>query len=113
MNSVQNHPKAIEYLIKYNETDDIAKEHERLEIARKQSDFVKKEIAKGYPFLHAWSLVNLCTLLEALIRDFIAEWLKNNTNDLKKDEFSDLRIKFSEYELIPEESKYLFYDLTG
>lgn len=100
-------PQAIETLMKVEE-DNATKASQRLKDARKDADLAKREVKSGFPILHAWAVVGLWALFEAMIRTFIAEWLQHKRTAWRTEPIRRLRIKLGEYESIPRNQRHRF-----
>ena len=100
-------PKVIEALMKVK-ADNATEESQRLEHARRDADLAEREVKSGFPILHAWAVVALWALFEAMIRTFVAEWLKHKRTAWRTESIQRLRIKLGEYESIPRNQRHRF-----
>jgi hypothetical protein len=97
----------IEAIMKVEE-DSLGKYSDRLKAAQKEAALAKHEVESGFPVLHAWAVVGLWALLEAAIRNFVAEWLKHKRTAWSADSVQRLKIRLGEYESIPKNQRHSF-----
>ena len=101
-------PRVVETLIKFDE--DVRKSlHERaLPDAKKTAALAEREIAEGFPLLHAQALVTLWTALEEFIRTFLARSLENKPELLDQPPLADLRVSVGEFQRVSGYDRYLY-----
>jgi hypothetical protein len=77
--------------------------------AKEEAALAKSEVEQKYPLLNAWAVVGLWSLLEALVHDFVARWLKHTKDVWQIDALSKVRVRIGEYERLSsyERSVYL------
>jgi hypothetical protein len=76
--------------------------------ARIRAELAQSEIDKGFPLLHANTLVGTWGALESTIIDFLIIWLINEPTALKREEFSKIKIILAEYETLEAEERMRF-----
>lgn len=100
-------PEVIELLMEVK--NDCSKESDRrLEHSRQEAEFAEREVASGFPVLHAWAVVGLWAHLESLIRSFLIEWLKHKRSARTIEEIARVKVRLGEYERIPRDQRNLF-----
>jgi hypothetical protein len=83
-------------------------EHTRdQKMAEEAAALARTEVEQGFPLLLAHNVVALWSLLEALIRTFVAEWVANYPEAMWVPAVSKLKITLGEYHSIPDEEKPL------
>ena len=91
-------PKIVK-VVAHAEGESRGSEYEKkLEIAEKSADLADRELATGFPILHSQVTVSLWGYLEALIKDFVTEWLMNEPSSFQVAELQKLKIKLGMYE---------------
>src|SRR5438046_5033638 len=63
---------------------------QQLQGARKLTAFAEKEIERGFPLIHAHSLVGVWGALEVYVRDLITTWFLNVPEALSSEELSTI-----------------------
>lgn len=81
------------------------KAKQRLEDADRTAELAKREVETGFPVLHSQAVVNLWSLLEALIHDFLCAWLLNTPDALFVDAIRKLRVRLGEYEQLEKKDR--------
>lgn len=101
-------PKVVEALGKA--TDDLsgAEFKRQKKSAREDAKLAKYEVDAGFPILFGWGTVGLWALLEATIRNFVAEWLKHKRSAWKVEQIERLRIRIGEYEAVPKNQRHSY-----
>ena len=82
--------------------------HDRLKAAKKEAELAEKEVAEGFPILHAQTTISLWSNLEAAIRLFIVRWIQNDKKALKTETIQRLRVTISDYESLEGEDRYFY-----
>jgi hypothetical protein len=85
-----------------------ASQADRLTTAKKDAEWIQREVKDGYPILHAHSVVALWSALEVLSEDLSACWLTNKPECWQYAPISKLRITLGEYEALPREERVRF-----
>lgn len=80
----------------------------RMEKAQEIAKLAESENERGYPLLHAHTLVGLWAAFEAAIEDLLVGFLVNDPTILQNDEFSRVKIRLGEFELLEKEERMLF-----
>lgn len=102
-------PKILEALVAYKEDfPDLGDVKNQLEDAQQEAELAKHEVATDFPILHAWAVVALWAHLEALVRNFLSVWLKNQPLARQCDPIQRLRIRLGDYEAIANSYKSLY-----
>ncbi len=104
---LQAMPKVVEVLMEVDK-DASGEASQRLENARTEAKLAKREVESGFPVLHSWAVVGLWALLEALIRTFVAEWLKHKRSVWHSEHIQRLKVRLGEYEAIPPSQRHHF-----
>lgn len=81
---------------------------DRLTAAKKDAEWVQREVKDGYPILHAHSVVALWSALEVLSEDLSACWLSNKPGCWQHPSISRLRIGLGEYEAMLRDERIRF-----
>ena len=76
-----------------------------LELANARADFARKEQDKGFPLLHAHALVGAWGAMEAAIKDSVIVVLLNESELLRSETFSKVRVSWAEFELLDKEER--------
>jgi len=100
-------PKVIKVLMKA-EDDHSEESSRRLDKAREEAELAEREVASGFPVLHAWAVVGLWAHLESLIRTFLVEWLKHKRSARTIEQIARVKVRLGEYENIPRDQRHLF-----
>lgn len=82
ISGLQGIPRLIRAIAKVEE--DKEPDAQQIERARKEADFAKREIERGFPLLHAYTIVALWGAMEALLEDVLIAWMMNDPTILKK-----------------------------
>ncbi len=102
-------PKALEALAISNEVrDKYEGPHTSMEEAQEIARLAEAEKERGYPLLHAHSLVGLWATFEATVEDLLVVFLMNDPNILQQDEFAKIRIPLRDFELLEKEERIRF-----
>jgi len=89
-----------------DEADD--QEAADVEAAKREAKLAEREVDTGFPVLHAWAVVGLWTLLEAMVRDLVATWLKRKPTAWRCECVAGLRVRIGEYQAVPEYQRHAF-----
>jgi hypothetical protein len=76
-----------------------------LERAQKTASLAKQEAEEGFPVLHSFAVVDLWSLLEATIRTFVAEWIRETPDVFSEPFLLKLRVRLGEYETLESSEK--------
>jgi hypothetical protein len=108
---VSKRPDMVQRLISLTEqigdevTDDLKTD---LEKATSNADFVSKEGSRGYPLLHAFTLVGIWAALEAGVEDMLVGILCNEPAVLTTYAFEKIKIPLTKYEQLDKEERMRF-----
>lgn len=80
----------------------------QLDWATRLAELADREVAEGFPLLHAQTLVSLWGSLEALTRTFLVSWLENEPKAMQAEKIQNLSIKLGEYESLQGEGRALY-----
>lgn len=75
---------------------------------RARAEFAKNEDARGHPTLHAHALVGAWSAIEAGIEDICVGFLLNEPAFLKREVFSNVKIRLADFELLDKEERVRF-----
>jgi hypothetical protein len=76
--------------------------------ASKQAALAEDEASKGFPLLHAHSLLGIWSALEALVEDAAVAWLIVRPDTLRRSEFAKIRVPVVEYNSLSNEEQMAF-----
>jgi hypothetical protein len=105
---------AEDVLARLGEHEPVAEDREqRLEEARKRAEFAQQETERGFPLLHAHSLVGIWGALEVFVREMIVAWLLNVPEALASEELSNIKVPLALFERLspPERMEALVDEL--
>lgn len=105
---VRGMPKVVEALMKVEDKAEDTEAKSKLERAQAEAILAKKEVKEDFPLLHGWAVISIWALLEALIKSFVAEWLKRKPTAWRVEQIQRLKIRIGEYECIPRAERHLF-----
>ena len=103
-------PGAVEVLAKLKPEDGLNL-GKRLAGAKKQADFAETEVDRGFPTLHAQTLLSLWAIVERLIRELLAVIIENDPDALEIEAIRKLRVRVGE--LLAYEGYERAYFLVG
>jgi hypothetical protein len=98
ISGLRGFPKLAEAIANLDKTQNAEDAKKRIAEAHRTADLAKREMDTGFPVLHSQAVVNLWSLLEALIQDFLCEWILNTPDALFVEEIKKLKVKIGEYE---------------
>jgi hypothetical protein len=101
-------PKIIEVLYKVDaemESEAGGTTSSRLEVAKRDADWVAKEAHSGFPILHAHAVVGIWSALEVLCEDFAIAWLRNLPGAWSASEVAKLKIPLAKYQQLNESER--------
>src|SRR6266849_6355191 len=111
-------PGIFEALIDTDEAKDGGDEKERLKKdlvrAKEEAELAKQECARGFPLLHAHTLVATWGAFEAAMEDTLVKILLNEPKLLKNQAFTKIKIPLAEIQASDEEGRirYLLTEIT-
>jgi hypothetical protein len=105
---LQAMPGLVKAIADIEETHEDSTTQEAMEQSRREADLARREIAEGFPLLHANHALALWSCLEATIRSFIALWLENKKDALQADAVQKLRVRIGEYEPLKGEERFFY-----
>lgn len=105
---VRGMPKVVEVLMDVEDKAEDVEAKSKLERAQAEAILAKKEVKEEFPLLHAWAIISLWASLEAVIKSFVAEWLKHKPTAWRVEPIQRLKIRIGEYESIPRAERHLF-----
>ncbi len=100
-------PKMVDAVAKAEGVQDRPKHTADKKMAKEMANLACSEVEGNFPLLHAHNLVAIWSLLEALIRTFVAEWIANYPEAMTMPAVSKIKITLGDYHCIPEEEKSL------
>jgi len=77
-------------------------------MAQEAARLARNEVEGNFPLLHAHNLVAVWSLLEALIRTFVAEWIASYPEAMATPAVSKIKVRLGDYHGVPEEEKPLY-----
>ena len=80
----------------------------RLTESERLANFANVELKDGFPFLHAFATVAAWTTLEVTIEDILLGILLNESQILRKEEISKIRLPLAKYEELDKEERMRF-----
>ena len=105
---VRGMPKIVEVLMKVEDKIEDIEAKSELERAQAEAILAEREVKEEFPLLHAWAVISIWALLEAVIKSFVAEWLKRKPTAWRVDPIQRLKIRIGKYESIPRAERHLF-----
>ena len=75
---------------------------------KKGSELAKREVDEKFPLIHAQFTVAIWTLLEEMIRSFIASLIRSEPYAMQKDCIRELKVNLGEYEGREGDDKFLY-----
>lgn len=105
---IRGMPTIVEVLMKVKDQEELAESNGKLERAKAEAILAKREVEEDFPLLHGWAVISIWALLEALIKSFVAEWLKRKPTAWRIESIQRLKIRIGEYESIPNTERHLF-----
>lgn len=84
--------------------------HARIEVAKKEAKLAQREVASGFPIIHAQFVVALWSAMEALLHRFTVQWIVDRPETLLQEPWSNLKIRLGDYGVPSEDQRaeYLF-----
>lgn len=104
---LQAMPKVVDAVAKAEGKQDEPKHADDKKMAQEIASLARNEVEENFPLLHAHNLVAVWSLLEALIRTFVAEWLANYPEAMATPAVSKIRVRLGDYHSVPDEEKPL------
>ena len=101
-------PRIVEILAKMQEKDGKTSDPDRLVRAKKGAELAVREVNEGFPLVYAQGVVGLWSLLEALIQQFVSEWIANDPTALQCEAVAKLRIRLGEYEQLSQAERFYY-----
>ena len=95
-------------------TSEEARESEkRLDDTRKMADFARREIDRGFPFIHSYTLVGTWGAFEAAVEDLAVTVLLNDPSTRSAESLSKIRGNLLEFESmdIEDRTRFVVYEL--
>ena len=108
---LQAAPKMVEALAavdRYKGKKDNPNHLTEMKNAQEMADLANNEVRENFPLLHANNLVAIWSLLESVIRTFVAAWIANNPKAMTMITISKIKVRLGEYHYIPDADKPLY-----
>lgn len=78
---------------------------ESVEEQRMRARLAQAEIDKGFPLLHAHTVVGVWGALEATVIDFLVTWITNEPDALQEEAFAKIKIPLAEFECLDKDDR--------
>lgn len=101
-------PKMIELAAKIEDATGNPNVRAKLLRSQKLAEMASRELATGFPLIHAQATVTLWGALEDLVRTFVAKWLQQVPSALLNPPLSTIKVSVGEYEKLSPEEKGVF-----
>ena len=98
----------IEYMPELLRAIDTGQGSDRLQSADRQAALAKNEIKNEFPLLFSQATISLWAALEGLIRTLIASLLRDEKSLWECEEFSKVKVKITDYEMLQGIDRYLY-----
>jgi hypothetical protein len=72
------------------------------------AEALRRQARDGFPMLFEQAMVSLWGALECLIRDFLVNWLANDSTAMHIDAVRNIKISLADYEGLSEEDRYYY-----
>jgi hypothetical protein len=105
---VQATPRLVAVIAEIEEKQDNPKHKAEMKTTQEMADLAKNEVKEDFPLLRANNLVAIWSLLESVIRTFVAAWIANNPKAMTMPSISKIKVRLGEYHCIPDEDKSLY-----
>jgi hypothetical protein len=105
---VAGHNKARKLLIRLGDEEEKLPPMMTQEQAEELAKFAKNEIERDFPLLHAHTLMGLWSALEVMVEDMLVAFLMNDSEILKNEAFSKIRLPLSEFKMLEKEERMRF-----
>lgn len=106
ISGIRGMPRLVEVLAQVDDSKGNAKE--RIESARRAAKLADSEVSAGYPLIHAQAVVTLWSYLEAAVRAFIADWIRNAPGAVTVPAIGRIKVELGEYESLSEDERHLY-----
>lgn len=90
-------PKIVKVLADLDERSGEVDYQDKIRVAEEEASLAQTEIDKGFPVLHKFAVVALWSWLEHFVKDFVALWLQNRQEPLKRPPLSKIKIRLGDY----------------
>ena len=101
-------PKIVDAVAAAEGTQDNPDHPAEMKMARETANLASNEVKEDFPLLRAYNLVAIWSLLESLIRTFVAAWLANYPEAMTIPSISKIKVRLGEYHCIPDDDKPLY-----
>jgi hypothetical protein len=109
-------PRGLKALGEHDYADDVPSDpvkrkegfEKELKVAETRAKFAAKELADGFPLLHAHTLVGIWSAFESAMEDALVGVLMNESNWLQSETFFKVRIPLAEFEALEKEERIRF-----
>lgn len=107
--SVQTYDALLKHRERISRKEGKELDYKKIEIekerARKKEEFAKIELESDFPTLHSFFVITLWNSLEYFIHDLCVYSIRTNRSILQNENFSKIKITFSEYEMLDEDDR--------
>jgi hypothetical protein len=111
LGTISQRPRMVERIITLTkEVGDEVTEHMQIDLrtANEDAEFTNKEIKRGYPLLHAFTIVGYWSALEWGVDDMLVGIMCNEPAVLEANSFGKIRLPLSRYEQLDKEERMRF-----
>jgi hypothetical protein len=96
----------------YNQDTGQSIDKDKLEKAKEEAEFAKKEMAKGFPFLYGQGAVCVWGLLEAFIEDLLVDCMEKDPELMNNQIIKKIKITLTQYEIMSKKER-MYYILDS
>lgn len=105
---LQSMPKVVDAIGIAEGIENEPNHKEQKKMAQEMAKLARNEVEENFPILHAHNLVAIWSLMEALIRTFVAEWVAHYPEAISTPSFGKIKVSLVDYHCIPDEEKPLY-----
>lgn len=105
---IRDTPRAVEALAHFHGISESAETRKELEEAKQLAELAGREVSEGFPLLHSQAVLTLWALLEAGVRELLADLITNDPSKLENPEFDRLRIRLGEYQRLEPADRVMY-----
>ena len=91
--------------------DSEIKENQRARVrkqAKERADLAQREVANGFPVLHAQQVVSLWSAIECFVEDILVAWLSNAPEAMKSERLRKIKIPLADFDRMTESERKYF-----
>lgn len=108
ISTLQAMPRIVDAIGSAEGIEDQPNHKEKKKRAQEMAKLARKEVEGNFPLLHAQNLVTIWSLMEALIRTFVSEWIAHYPKSISTPSFGKIKVNLVDYNCIPDDEKPLY-----